>query len=116
VAPHFQCCQINPRKRRRVHSASAVNTVGGLAEPEVAEPTIQVTRQLGHGGLEVGAAFLGDFADSVLGFRQGLRRDASLRVFTPREAEPEELALPGSGHRAFDAINLQLQFALDELD
>ena len=86
-----------------------------LAEPEVAEPAHEVSPQVRHPRLEAAMALACRLADPVFHLLQSLWRDASSRLPADYEAEPEQLALPRAGHRAFLTVHLQLQHLLDKL-
>src|SRR5262249_60700427 len=74
---------------------------GRLAEAEIAAPAAQIGGQLFYCRLDANA--LGpsrDLSDSLLESVQRFWRDNALDVWTSREAEPEELPLLRSCHRA----------------
>jgi len=87
-----------------------------LAEPEVADPTAKVDRHVAHHPPRIHAAGSPrQLPDALLTPPQRLGRDAPCRSPAAGEAEPEELPSARPIHRACLAVDLQLEFARDEV-
>src|SRR4051794_6403662 len=114
LCPFCHCRQRYIRSLRRIHASNFVSSWGGLAEAEVAAPPDQVWRQLfDHPRQTDPPGPAGDVPDPRLECGEGFWRDAPLAPVI-RDAEPQELALLRTRHRAFRLIDLQPQLASQE--
>src|SRR5690606_7036224 len=86
-----------------------------LAEVKVASPTYHVGSQLLHHLLDAHAPRAArQRPDSLLEAFDRLRRNPPPWLPVAREAEPQELPLHWSCHRALLAVDLELQPPIDE--
>src|SRR6516162_10945404 len=89
--------------------------LGPFTKAEIVAPAPHIRDQLFHCRRDADA--LGparDVPDSLFEPFQGLRRDHALDFRTSRKAEPEELPLLRSCHRALCLVDLELELLRDE--
>ena len=87
----------------------------GLAEAEIALPSLKVAAQLANHGLDADAtSSTSKGSDSGLEPGYSFGRDSALRQLPVRKAEPEELPLPWPCHSTFLPVHLQLELAFKE--
>src|SRR4029077_2513018 len=89
--------------------------LGGFGEAEIAPPPPHIRGHLFYCSRDADAPGpAGDLPDSPLEPFQRFRRDHALDVRTSREAEPEELPLLRSCHRALRLVYLERELLCDE--
>jgi hypothetical protein len=87
----------------------------GLAEAEIALPSLKVAAQLSNHGLDADApSSTSKGSDSSLEPGHSFGRESALRQLPVRKAEPEEFPLPRSRHSTFLPVHLQLELTFKE--